>query len=114
MWLAPAALVAAVVGGLAYLRHRTLTPAPGDVVTVPATTLLGGATVPGIPADAQVAVQLEPVQTAADRWQAQVIGHVDPRTGEIVPLAVRLSVAVQFPRTAVTGLYRGTPLRRVS
>ena len=116
-WVAPAALATAVLGGLAFLRHRSLTPAPGDVVSVPPGALLGGVQLPAlIPPNAQVAVQLDQNQPGApSQWHGQIVGFVDAATDQVFrPNApITLGPAV-FARKDVTGLYRGNPARRVT
>lgn len=125
-------LSAAVVGVLAALRKPE--PAAGDVVSVPLgrVALENGQGVPSgltslIPQGALLAVR---VRTSANgRVIGQAEGWADPATGALsLPGAVAAGApalpvanpwlnanfpAVLFARSDVTGIYRGSPLKRL-
>ena len=111
---------ASVVGALALYRHH-LTPRGGDVVAVRGARLLDIGAVPAtVPPSMIVAIELDSDQPSQDDYYGRIVGFVHPETGEVIrspeppPGRLEGTPNIRFARDAITGLYRGSPLRKIS
>lgn len=116
-WVVPAVGLGLILGGLAYVRQRNVTPKPGDYVAFRIADL--GAPIafpPELIPQGNTQAVLRVDRTTPQGLAGFVVGYVDQAGNPVLPLGgaggVQLPIAV--PPRAVSGLYRGNPLRRVS
>ena len=114
-WVVPAALAAAVVGGLAFLRMENTKIKSGDYVTVNPNSIALPVGNPFAPANAQVLVRVDQVGPDGSITVGQVVGYIDAQTNTpILPGGGAGGFpAPQLRREWLTGHYRGAPPARV-
>ena len=107
-WLVPVGLVAAVAGGLAWVRKPS--PKAGDTVGVHVGRLLDAAGNPAafpitIPPSAKVALQVNFAD--GNQLRGDVVGYIDPSSPTVVRLNVPAGIGpFGFDKSAVTDLFR--------
>ena len=112
----PAALVAAVVGGLAYLRMENTKVKPGDYVAVNPNSVTVPIALPIAPPNAQVLVRVDQIAPDGSISVGQVVGYIDQQTNSpILPGGGAAGIlAPQIRRDWIVGHYRGAPPSRVA
>lgn len=115
-WVVPAALAAAVVGGLAFLRMETTKVKPGDYVTVNPNSITLPIAVPIAPPNAQLLVRVDQIGPDGSITVGQVVGYIDAQTNTpILPGGGAAGIpSPQLRKDWLTGHYRGTPPVRVA
>ena len=115
-WVVPAALAAAVVGGLAFLRMENTKVKPGDYVSVNPNSLAVPIAVPIAPPNAQLLVRVDQIGPDGSISVGQVVGYIDAQTNTpILPGGGAAGFpAPQLRRDWITGHYRGAPPARVA
>ena len=117
-WLIPGGLAALTIG-LVWSTRKT-TPAAsvivGDTVSIPVNQI--GVTIPPnaiIPANAELAISVSAIE--GDQVRDSAVGYIDPATKALRLIAAGIPVGLGnlgFPKSAITGIWRGNPLAKVA
>ena len=112
----PVALVAAVVGGVAYLRMENMKVKPGDYVSVNPNSITPPIALPFAPPNAQILIRVDQVARDGSISAGQAVGYVDAQTNTpILPFGGGGGVpAPPLRREWITGHYRGSPPSKVA
>ena len=117
-WVGPALGAAFILGGIAYVRHRTLAIKQGDHVAFRIADL--GAPIafpPEVVPQGNTQIVMRVDQVTPQGLTGYVVGYIDQAGNPQLPLgggAGGAQMPVPVPQRIVTGLFRGNPPRRVS
>ena len=111
----PAALVAVVVGGLAFLRMENTKVKPGDYVAVNPNSLTVPIGLPLTPPNAHVLVRVDQIAPDGSISIGQVVGFIDAQTNTpMLPGGGGGGIpAPPLRREWITGHYRGAPPKKI-
>ena len=117
-WLILGGLAALTLGLVWSTRSKTAAAsvALGDTVSVPVGQI--GVQIPPnalIPANAEIAIAVNAIE--GDQVRGSAVGYIDPATKALRIVAAGLPVGLGnlgFPRSAITGIWRGNPLAKAA
>lgn len=114
-WL-PVGLVAAVVGGLAFLRMETTKVKVGDYVVVDPNSFTLPIALPVAPLNARALVRVDQIAPDGSISVGYVVGYIEPQTNTpTLPGAGAAGLPVpQIRKDWILGLYRGVPPIRIA